>query len=342
MATMKQIAELAGVSRGTVDRVLNHRGVVNEETAKKVLEIASTLNYTPSKAARSLAVMKRNLKLCYIMWDPASNPFFHQVQEGARQAAEELSGYGVTVEFLFSHFGSPEDQNALLDKAVAGGASGIAFAGINAPSTAEKIRQIQASGIPVVTANSDITGCDSLAFVGSDPVKGGEVAAAIIRMLTQGKARVGVIIGSRNALCHVERVSGFRKNIEQYAPGIEIVETIENLDEDFESFAVTRTLLEKHPDIDTLFLTGAGVYGACRAVESAKLPKPPYVVCYDCTEDTQVMLKKGVIDASICQQPEIQGAKPLEILFDYIGLGMEPEKRNYYTKAEILVRESLE
>ena len=47
MATIKQIANLAGVSRGTVDRVLNTRGTVNPETAAKVREIAALLNYTP-------------------------------------------------------------------------------------------------------------------------------------------------------------------------------------------------------------------------------------------------------------------------------------------------------
>ena len=50
MATMKEIAQLAGVSRGTVDRVLNHRGAVNEDTRKKVLEIAELLKYQPNKA----------------------------------------------------------------------------------------------------------------------------------------------------------------------------------------------------------------------------------------------------------------------------------------------------
>ena len=48
MATMKEIAELSGVSRGTVDRVLNHRGIVNAETERKVLEIAKLLDYQPN------------------------------------------------------------------------------------------------------------------------------------------------------------------------------------------------------------------------------------------------------------------------------------------------------
>ena len=55
MATMKEIAELSGVSRGTVDRVLNHRGIVNAETERKVLEIAKLLDYQPNKAGIALA-----------------------------------------------------------------------------------------------------------------------------------------------------------------------------------------------------------------------------------------------------------------------------------------------
>ena len=61
MATMKEIAQLAGVSRGTVDRVLNHRGAVNDDTRKKVLEIAELLKYQPNKAGIALAALKKKL-----------------------------------------------------------------------------------------------------------------------------------------------------------------------------------------------------------------------------------------------------------------------------------------
>ena len=63
MATMKEIAELAGVSRGTVDRVLNHRGVVSADTERKVLEIAELLAYQPNKAGMALAAQKKKLKI---------------------------------------------------------------------------------------------------------------------------------------------------------------------------------------------------------------------------------------------------------------------------------------
>ena len=63
MATIKEIAELAGVSRGTVDRVLNGRGAVSEQTERKVLEIAQALQYRPNRAGIVLAARKRNLKI---------------------------------------------------------------------------------------------------------------------------------------------------------------------------------------------------------------------------------------------------------------------------------------
>ena len=73
MATIKQIAELAGVSRGTVDRVLNNRGSVNANTAARVREIAEKLNYKPNKAGLMLAAQKKNLKIGVILMPRQKN-----------------------------------------------------------------------------------------------------------------------------------------------------------------------------------------------------------------------------------------------------------------------------
>ena len=61
MATIKEIAELAGVSRGTVDRVLNNRGSVNEETAEKIRRIIRQLDYKPTAPGSLLPPRKRNI-----------------------------------------------------------------------------------------------------------------------------------------------------------------------------------------------------------------------------------------------------------------------------------------
>lgn len=341
MATMKQIAQLAGVSRGTVDRVLNKRGSVKEETALKITEIANSLQYTPSKAARALATLKRDLKLSYIMPDPNANHFFQQVKEGVLEKAADLQEYGVTVELLCSDFSNPDCQVKLLEQAVANGTSGIVIAGFNRKETAAKLLEISSSGIPVVTANTDIANCGRIAYVGSDAYKSGQTAAGIARMIVHNHAKVGIITGSRSIQCHTERIRGFTDHLQQYAPEIKITEIKENKDDDFESFAVTKELLLSHPEMDLLFLSGAGVFGACRAIEKFRPNSPLKVICYDCTQETKVMLEKGIIHVSICQQPEIQGSKPLDILFNSIALNVPPAQEYSYTKNEIIIRESL-
>ena len=81
MATIKEIAALAGVSRGTVDRVLNDRGAVNPETAEKIRKIAKELDYKPNRAGLVLAAQKKRLKLGVILFS-TGNPFFQDVLAG--------------------------------------------------------------------------------------------------------------------------------------------------------------------------------------------------------------------------------------------------------------------
>ena len=60
MVTIKQIADLCGVSRGTVDRVINERGNVKPETKELVLSMAKELGYKPNPAGKALSARKKN------------------------------------------------------------------------------------------------------------------------------------------------------------------------------------------------------------------------------------------------------------------------------------------
>ena len=88
--TINDVAKAAGVSKGTVDRVLNHRGSVSPEKEKKVLEIAELLNYQPNKAGVALAAQKKKYIIGIILFGE-SNPFFNYVLEG--NPAKELKDY---------------------------------------------------------------------------------------------------------------------------------------------------------------------------------------------------------------------------------------------------------
>lgn len=92
-ATIKDIAAAAGVSRGTVDRVLHGRGDVSAAVRDRVLRLAEELNYRPNRAALGLAALKKPVRIGLLL-PSEGNPFFDEVIRGARAAEESLSDFG--------------------------------------------------------------------------------------------------------------------------------------------------------------------------------------------------------------------------------------------------------
>ena len=184
MATIKQIAELAGVSRGTVDRVLNNRGSVNANTAARVREIAEKLNYKPNKAGLMLAAQKKNLKIGVILF-PDSNPFFSEVLEGVNAKAKELSAYNFTVLIRQVPFDETEQFNTM-EALLAEGINGLVIAPFNSLYIAAEIDRLTEMNIPVITVNTDILS-RRIAYVGSNYRLSGQTAAGLVSLMTFGE-----------------------------------------------------------------------------------------------------------------------------------------------------------
>lgn len=338
MATIKEIADLAGVSRGTVDRVLNKRGAVNEYTAQRILEIASSLDYKPNRAGLALAAQKKKLKLGIILFS-AENPFFAEVLDGILQKKEELSGYSCTVLIRQVPVSLPH-QLAAIEELIKEEINGLAISPLNDPAIRNKINELTTSGIPVVTFNTDIEHTTRLAYVGSDFVRCGETAAGLMGLLSP-TCKLGIITGSHDVLCHTERIAGFKNIIGKSSPNITIIDTVINHDDDDESYHQTLTLLKKQPGINALFFAAGGVHGGCKAVCDLARQQSMRIISFDSVPSTKKLIEEGIIAATICQHPEIQGSKPLEILFNYLTSAELPEKEYLYVDVDIRIRENL-
>ena len=339
MATIKEIAALAGVSRGTVDRVLNERGAVNPETAEKIRKIAKELDYKPNRAGLVLAAQKKRLKLGVILFSNG-NPFFQDVLAGIDEKAEELANYNCTVITKQISFGV-ETQLQAIDELLAEEVNGIAMTPYNDDRIRNRINALYEQGIPVVTLNTDIENSRRLAYVGSNYIRSGATAAGLLQLMTSGTVNIGIVTGSSKILCHTERIAGFLKTLAPYRSQIHVVDTVEIHDDEVESYEKTTALLSEHPEINALFFAAGGVYGGCRSVEALERKGSVRIIAFDLVPTTRQMLENNTIAATICQQPKIQGSKPLSLLFAYLTTGETPEKEYNYTAVDIRIKENL-
>ena len=335
--TIKDIAMHAGVSRGTVDRVLNNRGGVNHDVAKRILEIAKQLNYTPNRAGKVLAACKKPVSVGVIL-PSIGNSYFKAVIDGINAAAAQLGDFGLTVVLKEMKGFDTQVQLRLIDELVESGVSAVCLVPIDDSLIAEKINSLYERGIPVISINSDIADTKRLCYVGADYEKSGRTAAQLLGLITGNKANVLVVTGSCKMKGHNQRIVGFNKVVKSQFDGIKVADVFECNDDNFTAYCIVKENLAKNSRIDSLFLAAGGVLGACEAVTDSK--RNVNIISFDETEEIKDLILNDVIKATICQQPFEQGYKPINIVFDYLVNGIVPND-TYITNNEIKIKENL-
>lgn len=338
MVTIKQIADLCGVSRGTVDRVINERGNVKPETKELVLSMAKELGYKPNPAGKALSARKKN-PVVGVVLSSKGNPFFDDVIDGIKVAGEKYEIYGLKVIWRNMRGYDVQSQYKILEE-LKDKVNALIINPVNDPLIIEAINEFVDHGIFVITINNDVDNSKRQCYVGSDYINGGETAGALLQMIMPQSANIGIIMGSSKILGHKQRLSGFEKNIKQN-PQFKIIDIQENDDDDFSSYDKTKTMLEKYPQINAIFIVAAGVYGVCRAVLALEKQKDITMIAFDTVPTTVEMMKKNIIKAVIYQHPYRQGQKAMQLTFEYLVNGIRPDKSEYIMKNEIKILENL-
>jgi LacI family transcriptional regulator len=347
--TVKQIAELANVSRGTVDRVLNNRSGVSEATRQKVLKIAKELHYEPNFLAKALVSKKESLKIGVIL-TPDYNPFIHDIISGINRAKKEFSAFGIEVIIKLMTSLDPSEEIRIINDLTENGVSGMAVFPLDHPNVYALLNSLIEKGIAVITFNSPAPEVKSLCFIGQDHYKGGRTAAGLMCKILPKDARIGIIISSTKLSCHQQRLLGFQNKISETRPDIKIVGISENQDKKEDAFRITLEYCNKLPDLDGIYITGGGIAGVGSALD-IKLPdldgiyitgggiagvgsaldiiddsENIHVICHDLTEGSIHLLQTQVVDFVLGQEPVNQGYLLIKTLFEYLVKNITPHK----------------
>ncbi len=338
--TIRDIAELANVSRGTVDKVLNHRPGVKEETRKKVMAIAKELNYQPNFLGKALVQSQEPLKIGIIL-TPEYNPFVQEMIKGVRQAESEFSVFGIQVSIKMPFSLEPAEQISILNELEREKVAGIAILPLNDPMVISKVNSLVQSGIAVIGFNSKVQGMNEFCFVGQDHWKGGRTAAGLMSKVLPEPGRIGIIISSYSLSCHQDRLGGFREKCQESGNTMEIVEIQENQDRKEDAFRITMEYCNHYPDLKGIYITGGGIAGVGRALDLVRPDHKIHVICHDLVSDSRQLLENDVIDFVIHQNPNLQGYQLVKIMFERLVKKIKPDPPCYEIPIDILTQDSI-
>lgn len=338
--TIKEIANAAGVSRGTVDRVLNNRGGVKPELERKIRRLVRELDYRPNRAGKVLAALKKPMKIgCFL--PGVDNPFFDEIIRGFRRAEQELSDFGISLEITLVKGFDPETHVRALKELAGKNIAALCAATVDVPGVRETVNGIIASGIPVAAVNSDLGGTRRLFYVGCNYPESGRTAAGIFHLMHCGAMKLLVVTGSLNMQGHSQRIRAFTDELTALEADFSIARVLETGDDAEIAYRKTAQALKASPDINGVYITSGGTEGACKAVCEAGLAGKIPVVCFDDIPATRRFLRQNVVTATICQEPFQQGYRSVKMLFEYLMNGRAPEDDLTFTDTVIKIKENL-
>lgn len=332
--TIQQIAEAAGVSRGTVDRALNHRGRISPEVEERIQKIAGELGYVP-KGRKRTASSKKHLKIG-VVTQLAKSSFMLEVNRGILRAKEELRERGIELIIKEGFSVDEEEQLSAIEALVREGIHGLAVMPVDCESIRMKINWlIEEKNIPVITFNSDIVGTKRSCYVGMDNRRSGQTAAGLLGMLTGGVGKVLVITGFFSNHVNNTRVDGFVEELKNSYPKLELAGVQGSFDDTEEVEKIIVNTMLSVTGINAIFLVSGGQRGISRAFEKLQLDRRPYTVIYDLTPNNREILKADVADFLIDQEGYVQGYEPPILLADMLQRNQPIEKEYRYTDINI-------
>lgn len=337
--TIKEIAKKAGVSAGTVDRVLHNRGEVAEATRDLVLKIAKEGNYSTNVFARNLKLNKV-YNLAVIL--PKDNEYWKNQSEGIEEAAEEYASLGMQLSFYT--FDRQDKDSFLTQSNIALNSSpdGVILAPLLQREATQICESLQQADIPFIFVDSNLDNIKPLAFIGQDSRQSGFLAAKLLNLGYASGQRAIVIkytdFDSLNKTLD-ERIEGFRKYYQQENFSPELIHEI-TLEKDFVGLPPGIESLLGNQEPVHFFVPNSRVHQIAKSAENVIPRHLSRIIGYDLVRENIVYLNKGLIDFVIYQNPKVQGNLAVQAFYKHLILKTEVPP-THYMQLDIITKENL-
>lgn len=274
MATLDDIAKMAGVSATTVSRVINNYGSLSEKTKTKVFAAMKELNYQPNSLARSLKGKKT--QLIGIILPGVGNPFFGQM---VQEIEDQLFKKGFRI-ILCNAGNDAEKERAYLRMLMANRVDGIIAGSHNL-----NIEEYQKVGLPIISFDRYLS--ENIPIVSSDNYHGGQLAAQ--SLLAAGSQKLQIITGANRPNSPTNnRLSGFKDVIEKQGLNFNLLEIPFSSSPNIKGLQIKELLAKK--SVDGIFctddLTALLVMQQAREL-GIKIPEDVRLIGYDGTKFIQ-------------------------------------------------------
>ncbi len=288
---IKEIARQAGLGTATVDRVLNNRAHVSDQTRARVTAALAELQ------AQEAQLSARGRRLFIDIVVEAPQRFTKQIRSACEAVLPQVSQAVYRPRFLFQELMQPREMTATLTRIRKRGSHGVILKARNTPAVHQMVDALTQARIPVITLVTDLPDSARLAYVGLDNTQAGRTAAYLLAQML-GPTRPGTapdpILTTRSQQefqGEAARFSAFAHHMSRACPGREIVQITGGAGLDRATRAALDQQLITLPRIGAVYSIGGGNRAMLRALQEAdRLPQ--CFIAHDLDAENRALLQQ--------------------------------------------------
>lgn len=333
------IAERAGVSRGTVDRVLHDRPGVTPEIRERVQKLVKQLGYGEPDDGMPRARARIGVFL------PGSDWFSADLKRewlcGVHDAQRIIEPLGYEVDVVECETDLPNELDEQIERFRSDGMDGAVISARNTPTAQRIIRRLTEQHIPVITFSSDLPNSGRTCFIGQDPYRSGRVAADLIIKYIGPTDKILIVAGNLEIDSHAQRVSGFRDKCLESGIGENRLHIVQSFNEYVLTYERVCEQLKAGDCIRAVYMANESVAACAEAVQNCSRKSSVMIVGNDLTAVTKRLLKADKIDFIIEQDLYRQGYQPIIQMKEILEDPAKPVKPVILTEISVINAENM-
>ena len=341
--TIKDIARMAGVSAGTVDRVLHNRGDVSPKSREKVQKVLDEIDYQPNMFAIGLAAKKRYKFICVIPYY-IEHDYWDSVAVGINRAQKELRPFNISVSFLYYNQADHASYEEACRKLEETEVDAVLLAPNFRETTLTLIGYLDENKIPYVFIDFNIEEANALKYIGQDSYKSGYIAAKILMHNYKEEQELALFLSNNKdnpaEIQMQRRLNGFMQYINEMNPSLKVHEVVLNKTNPEKNKGILDDFFRSFPQTTLGAVFNSRVYQVGRYIKESGLEMQG-LIGYDLLHDNVELLKSGEVSCLIGQRPGLQGYCGVKALCDYVVFkkSIDPIK---HMPIDILIKENID
>ena len=341
---IKDIAKRAGVSVGTVDRVLHERPNVSPKALEKVKQALAEMDYKPNMYASALAHNKSYNFVCIIP-KHESEAYWEEVEEGVSDCCDRYRDFRIFNKVYYYNRFSTDTFAKTMNEVLKYNPDGVVIVPSKIDITRRYTDLMHERNIPFILLDSYMPDLKPLAFFGQDSFASGYYAARMLMLMAPKEKEIMLMKQMRDnnvaSKQQENRETGFRHYMHDHFPSVTIHEVNLSLDEKREKYdTILENFFNAHPQIHhcITFNSKAHLVGEYLLKSNRRNIQ---ILGYDMVPKNAECVRQGSISFLIAQHAYLQGYACIETLFRAIVLKKEVDPVNYMP-IELLSRENID